>query len=210
MNKVIHIGTCCTPVDADWPTGIIAWFGHVPTLLLIANFVVGFANNEIFFTITSNVFLLLMVNILDMASFVLKVPRPHGFDFEQCHAPPFAFPDPVFVVTMAYVISSLLAVALDRNLRRGAGRLAPTIVIVALFGYTMSTIVTHYFDLFLLVCNTVIAACLAAVHVSTYMMLARLYEKRASRKTRRIAHFIVDFLGKRALALQKDNEIFET
>lgn len=209
MNRAIYIATCCVPVDADWPTGVIAWFGHVPTLLLIANFVVGFANREFYFTVTSNVFLLVAVHIFGVINDALRVRRPAGFDYELCGAPQYAFPDPIFVVTVSFVIATLSAVCIDRDLRKGAGLLAPTAVIIALAGYTMSTLVTRYFDLFLLVCNTIVAVCMAAIHVTSYMTLARFYERRASRKTRRIAHFIVDLLGKHAQALQRDSDIFE-
>lgn len=209
-NRAIHLGTCCAPVDADWPTGVIAWFGHVPTLLFVANFALGFANHEIYFTVTSNLFLLCILNALWLISEALGVRRPAGFDAEQCRAPPYAFPDPIYVATLSFVLASLLAVALDRQLRTGAGRLAPTVIIGALVGYAMSTLVTHYFDLYLLVCNTVLAACLAAIHVAIYSTAALCFGRLATRRVRRRAHFLLAFLDKRALALQNDTELFET
>lgn len=186
MNDVIYFGTCCVPVGADSVVRFISSMGNVPSWLFVANLAVGLFNRDIYFIICSNVNFLVFASYFLIMSDVLMVKRPAGFDHVLCNASQYAFPDPKFVTTLSFALSAVAAFILDIKLHRYMTKTATTVVILLLLGYCTSTLLSHYFNAFLLVCNFIMAVCIASLFTMTYAAFLHDFNLMASSSTKNL------------------------
>jgi len=193
--ETIHFGTCCVPVDASDTARFIAAFGNLPSWLFIANVAVGVFNKDIYFLFSSNFNLLVLAAALGFLSRAFAVPHPEGFDHERCHATHYAFPDAIYVSVLNYVICVAVGFYFDMRLRAYANPLYFSAFVFIVFFYCASTLVSHYFDAFLFVCNSVLALALSALIIFTYAVFAHDFLLLTARSTRKKAAAVGGFLS---------------
>jgi hypothetical protein len=199
--KHLIFGMCCCPRDADWFVEFVARFGNAPSWLIVANLSLSFFNRDLYFTVASNTILFVCVFFLDMLSRIFRVPHPEGFDYDFCDAFEFAFPDPIYVTTIAYVIIVTCGFWINKRLYAFVSRFMITGAVIVVFGYVASTLISRYFDVGLLIANSVIAIVIASLFISSYAVISRILPQFLSRKTRKSGAKLVNFLG-------RENETF--
>lgn len=196
MLKPIHFGTCCVPDDASWMINLIAWFGNFPSWLVVANFALGMVNRDIYFLVASNVQLFLLAIYLDLLATVFKVPRPRGFDHELCKATKYAFPDPLYVSIMTFFLSALFGFWISKRLHKFISTFTFIIIVIFLCGYPASTLVSRYFDIFLLIANSAIALVATTLYILFYTVIVRDFRLLAPRYIRNLVGAAGTILGK--------------
>lgn len=196
MSELIHFGTCCVPLGATATQKTIASFGNFPAWVIVVNFAIGFFNRDFYFLVVSNVHFFVFYHYLKLLSEVLRIHHPHGFDHLLCKTNHYAFPDPTYVATMAFVFCVLAAFCVVPRLHQFMSKLFCTAATIVIICYCMSTIVSGYFDVFLLVCNTVLAAVLSTLNILAYSVFIRDFRVMASRSARKFVAGVGKFFNK--------------
>lgn len=196
MLKTIRFGVACVPEGSTWMVEFLAAFGNFPSWLVISNFALGMVNRDIYFLIASNLHLFVLGYYLALLSAATRVRHPIGFDHELCEATVYAFPDPIFVTTLSYFLTAIFGFIEDARLRQYMSRLTTTVIIILLFGYLSSTLISGYFDVFLLVCNTILALVVTTLYIVCYSFFVRNFRLMTSHSARKVFYAIASFLGK--------------
>lgn len=204
MLKPIHFGTCCVPEDASWMVNILAFFGNYPSWLIVANFALGTVNRDIYFLVASNVQLFLLAIYLDLIANLLRVRRPPWFDHELCESTKYAFPDPLFIPILSFSLTALFAFLQNAKLRQFLNPLTTVIVVVLLFGYLASTLVSGYFNALLLIANTVLAFVVTTLCILFYGVIVRDFRLMAPLYMKKFVGGAGALLGKDCTVLNPD------
>jgi len=185
---------------------LIAWFGNFPSWLVVANFALGLVNRDIYFLVASNVQLFFLAIYLDLMATVFEVPRPSGFDHELCKATKYAFPDPLYVSIMTFFLSALFGFWISRRLQRFFTKMTIVLIVVFLCAYPASTLVSRYFDVFLLLANSAIVVIVTSLYILFYMVIVRDFRLLAPRYIRNLVGSAGTVLGKECEVLNPDFE----
>jgi hypothetical protein len=195
MKHVIFALSCC-PSDADWFVDIVCQFGNAPSWLIVANTALLLFNRDLYFTVASNVMLFGMVYALEILTRIPKVPHPAPFDYMYCDAYEYAFPDPIYVTTIAYTVVVMFGFITNKRLYN---YMTPLVIIggvVILFGYLAALLLSQYFDVGLLAANTVIALVIGSLFVAAYSVISRDLPQFLSPKTRKTIGNFTKYLGR--------------
>jgi hypothetical protein len=196
MNATVNYEICGAPIGSHDFVKLIVAMRHVPSWLLIANFAVAFISRDIYFLICSNFNFFFLKAYFFVLAFAIGVRRPPGFNHVLCEANEFAFPDPVFVTTLSFSLSAVAAFVFDFKLHKYMTKRANTTVILLILGYMASTLLTHYFDAFLLIMNTILAVCFATLFTVIYAAFVRDFNLMASSSTKKLATELAKLLDK--------------
>jgi hypothetical protein len=196
MLKTIHFGTCCVPEGVSWMTEFLAAFGNFPSWLIVANFALGAVNRDLYFLLASNIHLFVMAYFLALLSSIGRVRHPSGFEYKHCHATAYAFPDPVFVTSLSFFLTAVFPFFFDARLKKYMTQFTATIVIVLIFGYCASTLISGYFDVFLLAVNIILALVITTLYVLAYGFFVRNFRLMTSHSSRKVFYALGGLTGK--------------
>ena len=156
-NNRTYNGIVCYPADATANERFLVTYGG-----FWFNFVFAFGeiivlfDNSLFMILATLLLLLGMHQVLRVFATAIEVPRPVGYDAAFCGAEPFAFPDARFVTVMIFSFVVMIGVYYRRALRHRVSTVRTALIIARIIAYCASTIVSRYFDYWLLAANMVL------------------------------------------------------
>jgi len=167
MPSVITFGVACVPDDASAVGVVLSSFMFYPFWLVVFNWLVSMIDARRYFFIASWIILTTGYYYMHSLARAIALERPANFDAALCNATRYAFPDPVFVTTMAYTL--VVGVGLYRDHHR-FGWLNGTVAYSVPLLYTAATVYTGYLSAGQAAANFVVSVVTASIFMLVYQL----------------------------------------
>lgn len=163
----LSFGFACVPDEASVVELTLAYYMFFPAWIAVFATLQALIDSREYFGIASLMLHTLAFYYFQALANVLAIDRPASYDWTECRATRFAFPDPMFVSSLAYAI--VVGVGLVRD-RINGGLLTMLTLYTAPVFYVAACIVTNYLAPLQALANLSVVALTSAVFLFTYQL----------------------------------------